>query len=371
MTLSVLALASAWTLGAVWIGYPMVVALLAALRRTAAPTPADEHPRVSVVLATREDVDSVRARVRDILATDYDASRLEVVVAVDASVPMRAPGDYGAEDARVRVVRGGSVGGKAANLNAGVEAATGDVLVFTDTFQRFAPSAIDALVDALTGRWVAASGRLELPAQGMEALPVRLYWRMEVWLRRNEARIHSTIGATGAIWAMRRDRWKPLPAGLILDDLYTPMRLVLEGNRVAFVDGARAREERPLTPTHEFRRKARTQTGVLQLCAWLPRVLVPTRNPVWPQFVLHKLVRLLTPYLVLVCVAWYGTRLATAVAHHPPWIAGLTLTVVVAGAATRGRVLVVALRAIQTWILVQAAVVAAMWNGLRGRWDVW
>jgi cellulose synthase/poly-beta-1,6-N-acetylglucosamine synthase-like glycosyltransferase len=371
MTLSALALASAWTLVAVWIGYPVVVALIAMLRRTTVPTPTSERPRVAVVLATREDAHAVKARVRDILATDYDASRLEVVVAVDASAEMGDPADYGATDARVRVVRGGPVGGKAVNLNAGVEAATGDVLVFTDTYQRFAPTAIDALVGALRGRWAAASGRLELPAQGMEALPVRLYWRMEVWLRRNEARLHSTIGATGAIWAMRRDRWKPLPAGLILDDLYTPMRLVLEGDRVAFVDEARAREERPLIPAREFRRKARTQTGVLQLCAWLPGVLVPIRNPVWLQFALHKLVRLLTPYLALVCVAVYGTRLAAAAAHHPSWIVALALTVVVASVATRGRALAIAFHAAQTWILVQAAVVAAMWNGLRGRWDVW
>ena len=42
------------------------------------------------------------------------------------------------------------------------------------------------------------------------------------------------IGTTGAIYAMRRACWQPLPDGTILDDLLAPMRAVLAGWRVVF-----------------------------------------------------------------------------------------------------------------------------------------
>ena len=148
---------------------------------------------------------------------------------------------------------------------------------------------------------------LELPgAHGALNLAER-YWRLERWLRKWEARLHSSVGVTGAIYAMRRELWKPLPANLILDDVYLPMRLVLDGWRVGFTDQARARDVRRFEAGQEYRRKVRTLTGVIQVCAWLPGVLNPVRNPIWLQFVFHKLLRLLTPYLVviaLVGMAW-------------------------------------------------------------------
>ena len=171
-------------------------------------------------------------------------------------------------------------------------------------------------------------------------------------------------------YAMRRSLWTPLPAGLILDDLYVPMRLVLGGQRVGFTDSARAFDTRTTEPSEEYRRKVRTLTGNFQLCAWLPAVLVPGRNPVWVQFVLHKLLRLLTPYL-LVCLG--AAILAILVGRFGLYtlVAGagaLVLLALAAGAAGKWR----AVRNLAAWgISLQAAIVTATYYGLRGRWDVW
>jgi hypothetical protein len=245
------------------------------------------------------------------------------------------------------------------------------VLVFTDTYQRFDPRAIRSLVRAVTGRWSAATGHLELRAGGAESLPLRVYWRLELWLRAREARLHSPVGVTGAIWAMRKDRWKALPEGLILDDLWTPMRLVLEGDRVGFVDTARAWETRPASASNEYRRKVRTQTGVLQLCRWMPRILSPFRNVLWLQFVAHKLLRLLTPFLVLVVVSWAALELAALASRNRLPTLAVVIVVLAALFATRGRLLAATLSAVRTGAVVQIAAISAIWNGIRGRWDVW
>ncbi|CAA9331335.1 MAG: hypothetical protein AVDCRST_MAG40-1918 [uncultured Gemmatimonadaceae bacterium] len=368
MTLAVSAAAAIWL---IWFGYPLVIAGLAALRRPSRPAPL-ALPSVTVVIATRDDPTLVRRRVADALAANYPAERLSVVVGLDAGGSRTGPADLADFGDRVQAEAGDAPGGKAATLNAAVRAATGEVLVFTDAGQTFDPLAVRRLVDALAAPRVgAASGRLEIPPGKDGPTLSERYWRYERWIRRSEARVHSTVGVTGAIYAMPRELWSPLPAGLILDDLFVPMRLVLAGRRIAFVDEARATDTRRFDAQQEFRRKARTLTGVIQLCAWLPGVLVPVRNPVWLQFVFHKLLRLLTPYLLILG--------AVGVA----WAAATTLPAALLGAVVGGGVLLVALllatprlgrrlraAAVQGAALQGATIVAAF-NGLRGRWDVW
>jgi cellulose synthase/poly-beta-1,6-N-acetylglucosamine synthase-like glycosyltransferase len=371
--LSAAALASLFCIVAVWALYPALIGAIATLIRRDAdsvgtrPAPL---PRVTAIVATRADATAVRERVNDLLESEYPESLLDVIVAYDARATEMLPAwtDVGRE--RVRIVRGDEPGGKASALNAGVRAARGEVLVFADSGQRFGPDAIALLTQAVQRAGVgAASGRLEL-ARGARApaLPLRLYWSLERWLRRREAQVHSAVGVTGAIYAMRHSLWTPLPAGLILDDLFVPMQLVLAGHRVDFVDGARAYETRATTDANEYRRKVRTLTGVLQLCAWLPATLVPGRNPVWAQFVTHKLLRLLTPYWVLVCVAWVIVALGRQVGIV--WLLG--------GAAAFAALLQLRSKpfrmlrsAVVSSILLQVATVRATANGARGRWDVW
>jgi cellulose synthase/poly-beta-1,6-N-acetylglucosamine synthase-like glycosyltransferase len=327
------------------------------------------HVRVSVVVATIGDDDAIRERVRDLARSQYPADLLDVVIALDAR---RTPATVSVPvgDLRVCIVRGDAPGGKAMALNAGVRAATGDVLVFTDLAQRFEPETIPRLVAALAAdqRLGAVSGALQLGEASGRFSVANLYWRMERQLRGNEARIHSAVGVTGAVYAMRRGLWAPLPEGLILDDLYAPMQLVLRGYRVGLEERARAHDARHFAPEEEYRRKARTLTGVLQLCAWLPAVLSPTRNPIWLQFVSHKLLRLATPYLLLAATAVAVWRLLGVKPFGlPTWTWGAALVVALAPVGLSRRLREAAMGA----LYMQAALVKAATNALRGEWDVW
>lgn len=363
-----LALASLLAIVATWIAYPVVVAGLGLLRRPPAPEDRPDLPEVSVVIASRDSATAIRRRVENCFETTYPADRIQVVVARDAGAFRE--GDTLPADERLRVVVGDDPGGKASSLNAGVREATGQVLVFTDTHQTFEPATIPRLVAALAEPGVGGvSGSLAL-APGSGAL-VAAYWRYERWLRNAESRLHSCIGATGAVWAMRRELWQPLPAGLILDDVHTPMRLVLGGHRVRFDRGARAMETRTPDPVQEYGRKVRTLTGVLQLCAWLPAILVPVRNPVWVQFVFHKLLRLLTPYAMALLGVWIAVRLWAVLGSAAVPAALALAAVAVWFSSTRQPRLVRIRHLLKEALLLQVAVIVAGWNGLRGRWEVW
>ena len=108
--------------------------------------------------------------------------------------------------------------------------------------------------------------------------------------------MHVIVGVTGAISAVRRELFRPIPSGTLLDDVYWPLLVAMQGYRVIHEPRARAYDRLPERPLDEFQRKLRTLTGNFQLVARLPQALLPWRNPIWFQFLSHKLLRLLMPW---------------------------------------------------------------------------
>lgn len=368
----VLILGAGALLGFTWVGYPFLAIALGERRPVRPPVSTGGHPLVSVVLATRDGVAPVQKRVRNLLDARWPEGHLEVVVALDGVQDHYEEITAGGNGGVVRITTAPLPGGKALALNAGVAAARGEVLVFADTAQRFNRETIRLLVEALADPALAAvSGSLRLADEQESESPVTRYWRLERRLRAAEARIHSTIGVSGAVWAMRRSCWKPLPAGLLLDDLWTPLRLVLEGHRVGFVE-AEAHDPRATTPEQEFRRKTRTLSGNFQLLAWMPAVLVPWRNPVWLQFVCHKVLRLLTPVALLAMALGFAAIVLALASPAHTWVAvTLTALMILLAAVAPGGLARRARKAAAWVVVMQVAIVVAGWNGLRGRWNVW
>jgi cellulose synthase/poly-beta-1,6-N-acetylglucosamine synthase-like glycosyltransferase len=299
-----------WLSGAVvvyvYIGYPLLLAVWSRLR----PRPVHPHftePPVSVIVAVRDEAEALERKIANLRSLDYPASHLQIVIVCDgrhratAAVLRRLAGVVDA----VVIQRGG----KARALNAGVEAARHDVLVFADVRQRFDRQALHGLVAPLADPSVGGvSGELMLDAETTDGPTTDIgeglggYWRYEKWLRRQESAIGSTMGATGAIYALRRSLWRPLPADTILDDVLAPMRAVLAASRVVFSSEALAFD--PVAPSGvELKRKIRTLAGNYQILRLEPRLLNPFRNPVWIQYMSHKVGRLVVPYALLALLA--------------------------------------------------------------------
>ncbi len=284
--------------------YPLLVALLARLcPRGVARAPI--QPSLSVVIAAHNEAANIEARVDDLLAQKYPPGRVGIIVASDGStdatneILARLAGLHPA----LRPILLDVNRGKAAALNAAVAAATGDIIVFADARQRFAPGVLARLAENFADPAVGSvSGELVLTdaASGVAA-NVGLYWRYELFLRRCESEFGSMLGATGAIYAIRRSLYRPLPEGALLDDFLTPMRIVLAGRR-AILDGrALAFDRASSQGRQELRRKVRTLAGNFQAFAIEPAMLLPWRNrATWWQIWSHKLFRLLVPWALIV-----------------------------------------------------------------------
>jgi cellulose synthase/poly-beta-1,6-N-acetylglucosamine synthase-like glycosyltransferase len=355
-----------------WAGYPVVATLLAWRRPRTAPAPHQAPRAVSVVMATRDAPAVVASRVTDLLSTAHPHEMLEVIVAVDITAAS-AVSDYAMLlPSVVTVVAGDAPGGKAVTLNAGVRAANAEIVIFADSAQRFDAAAISLLVAFLAGNeeFGAVCGGYRARPTTPEPWLLRAFWKLETHIRRAEARLHSLVAVTGAIYGIRRSLWRPLPAGLICDDLYVPLHVAASGFRVGLCEAALASDPRTFDRRQEFSRKVRTLTGLLQVCRWCPWVLVPGKNPLWLQFVSHKILRLATPYLLALGIVGLVPALAIrAGALETAAVLSLALLFLVgiARPALARRVLGQA-----TWaIWLQGAPLAASLNAIRGRWDVW
>lgn len=285
----------AWT----YVGYPATLWLVALVRPRPTAT-ASVTPSVSVLIAAHNESDCIRQKIDNLLALDYPSESLEILVGVDGSTDATAATAGTAGASNVRVFDYAERRGKAAVLNDLAIQASGEVLVFADARQRFSHHALRALVSHFADPAVGAVGGelvlLDTRANGSEVTHgVSAYWRYEKAIRRLEACIDSTVGVSGAIYALRRDLFAPIPCDLILDDVLIPMQVVARGKRVVFEPVARAYDRTAPTAAAEFHRKVRTLAGNFQLFAGHPWLLVPWRNRLWLQTVSHKFCRLLAP----------------------------------------------------------------------------
>jgi cellulose synthase/poly-beta-1,6-N-acetylglucosamine synthase-like glycosyltransferase len=282
--------------------YPLLVRLLAR-GRGCTPRVGTALPPLTVVIAAHDEAARIEARVHDVLAQDYPAENLHVIVVDDGSQDGTAEA-AAIDDPRVRVLKLEHNQGKAVALNAAVAEIEGGLVAFTDARQRFAPGALRKLAGPFTDPAVGAvSGELAIAApEDAAGSDVGLYWRMEVALRQGEARLRWLHGVSGAIHAMRRELVPELPPGLILDDMYLPLSVVFSGGWVWMTREAIAVDTSSASTTAEFRRKLRTLAGNWQLMARLPRLLNPAGNPVFFAWVSHKLLRLLAPWALIASV---------------------------------------------------------------------
>jgi glycosyltransferase involved in cell wall biosynthesis len=316
------------------VGYPLLIHLWAWRRPRPFRTGTDE-PSVTLVVAAHNEAGEIDGRLENLLSLDYPRDRLEIVVGSDGSDDGTAERARAHERVGLRVVEFASRRGKPSVLNALVEAARGEIVVLADARQRFDHGALRALVapfadpevGAVTGELTQAEGSGAAVATGMG-----LYWRWERSIRRSEGRASSVVGATGAIYALRRELFEPLPADTILDDVLVPMRIVRRGHRVVFESRARAYDRAAGSAAGEFSRKVRTISGNFQLFT-RERWLLGFRNPLWFQTVSHKGLRLLTPALLLLALAanlllvdvawWFRVLLAAQAAFYAAALAGL------------------------------------------------
>ena len=284
-----------------YVGYPLLMATWARLR----PRPvrrAAIRARVAIIVVAHNEEARIGAKLRTCLDQDYPADLARVVVATDGSSDRTNAIVEAAGEPRVRLLPFATRRGKAACLNDAAAACDEDILVFTDARQALDPQAVRCLVETLGDPEVGAvSGELHFLRDDMTPFgeSVDAYWKYEKFIRQCEAAVHSAPGVTGALYAIRKSCFVPIPERTILDDVAIPMQSVRAGYRTVFDSRALVYDKPSQSAAQEKLRKVRTLAGNYQLVAMMPWLLNPGINPIAVQYVSHKLLRLAAPFAML------------------------------------------------------------------------
>ncbi|MGI5817787.1 MAG: glycosyltransferase [Armatimonadota bacterium] len=299
--------------------YPFVIypALLGLLALGARRPKRDESytPKVSVVVAAWNEEALISRRLDNLLASDYPEDRLEIIIASDGSTDRtnEIVAEYAERDGRVRLLAL-EHHGKTPTVNAGVAAATGDVVISSDAGTAFAEDTIrklaapfaDEAVDCVVG---------ELNMVPVEDAPYNrgegAYWRFEAWLRYLESRAGVGFQGCGPCMAIRREEYPTLP-GEGSDDLSAPLQIAHAGGRVIQLMDVGVTDYMDGGTGNQMQSRCRRVVRALRSISYSAGALNPFRCPRTAFAIIsHKILRWLTGIWMLgmlVTSAWLWWR---------------------------------------------------------------
>jgi cellulose synthase/poly-beta-1,6-N-acetylglucosamine synthase-like glycosyltransferase len=289
-----------WLVVYVYAGYPMLLALVRGLGAGRPWKRAEFEPDVTLVISAYNEAPVIEDKIRNSLALDYPRERLQLVVVSDASddgtdeIVRRRAGDG------VELLRMPSRSGKTLGLNAALERARGEVVVFSDANAMYARDAIRKLVrnfaDPGVGAAVGESSYVQPESESERQ--EGLYWRYETAIKRLESSIGSVVGGDGAIYAVRPSHYRPMAAD-DLSDFVNPLQVVAGGHRCVYEPEARSFERAADSFEREFRRKVRIVNRAARALFRMRRLLNPLRHGLFAfELLSHKLLRWLVPFML-------------------------------------------------------------------------
>lgn len=282
-----------------YLGYPLMLSLLTPLfpvRRYGKALPMD----ISIVIAAHNEARHIEDKLRTLLAQDYPARSLQIILASDGSSDDTVACARKVIDPRITVLDLPRQG-KAAALNTGVAHSSGEILVFTDADNQWSHDTLGHLLAPLGDPEVGAcAGHMEIPVPGKGlSLGDSLYRHYEGWLRRLESRTDCMVSADGALLALRRELFEPIPAQ-VNDDFFLSTCAPAAGKSIVYVPKARVIDQGVDEADKQFRRRQRVTVGGLQSLAQRRALLNPLRHGLYAiGLISHKLIRRLAPVLLL------------------------------------------------------------------------
>jgi poly-beta-1,6-N-acetyl-D-glucosamine synthase len=284
-----------------YLGFPLWVAGVARANRRLIPVHLD-LPRITVLIPACNEAEHIVAKVENTLTNGYPAERLQLLVVDDGSTDETAKL---AAASGATVIRTGRRSGKCNAINAGVAAATGDIVVLTDANGFLNAGAIRRVVDQFADPTVGlVSGAKDPVGTSAHGAGERIYWKFEGSIRHHLGELGCLDGADGSIYAVRRSTFSPIPSGVLNDDYYLALAALDAGHHVTHAPGASATEDVSPTVGQEFRRRMRISAGIWQSSMRFIHLAHPRRGMLAAVFASHRLLRsMLLPCMLPVLLA--------------------------------------------------------------------
>lgn len=308
---------SFWLLVFIYVGYPIVIGLLALANRHSIRKDDGYQPMVSILIAAFNEEADIEATLRNKIAQTYPSERMEILVVSDESEDQTDTivSEFAkSSEVPVHLIRQTPRQGKTAGLNKLVPVARGEILVFSDANSCWADDAVaklvrnfaDPEVGYVTGKMVYTSEDGSMVGDGCSS-----YMKYENWLREKETALGSIVGVDGGVDAMRASLYEKLRADQ-LPDFVQPLMVVDKGYRVIYEPDAVLKEPALNDSDSEFSMRVRVTLRALWALKDMRHLMNPLRNGVFGfQMIVHKGLRYYA-FVPLLLLAFCGTVLADA-----------------------------------------------------------
>lgn len=286
--------------------FPILLAIISKKENYSPTEPKNKSylPKVAMIVAAYNEESVLDAKLKNTWKLNYPAERFEIVVGSDGSSDKTAEILNRCQDSRLKAFAFTERRGKISVLNDIVSKTDADILVMSDANTMFSPDSIRHLVAHFQDPQVGCvSGEMCLEQNGGPS-GEGLYWKYEVWIKKNESRLGFLIGCNGGIFALPRALYEPLPASVIVEDFVLSMRILERGYKVRFEPEAQGTEPPCPTARAEMIRKIRIGAGNFQALRLTAPLLSPRFGLRSFAFWGHKVLRWFVPvFIVLSLVA--------------------------------------------------------------------
>lgn len=269
--------------------YPFIIFLLGLLFPRRKGSSFQEYPIVSVMVAARNEEKCIGERLQNLLTQDYPQDRFEILVASDVSTDRTDEIIESFRGNGVRFLRTEKRMGKSALMVELSKIARGEILVFTDANTQFNFDTVRELVEPFadpTVGCVDGSKQNSLNSITCESI----YWRYEQMLKALGSRIGAVLGATGAVFAVRKSLYNP-PDPARADDFETAVSTRIEGFACLYNHRAIAVEPTP-DDVSQYHRLVRIVSWMIGSAFSLSaRAVKRNRFGLALQLAVHKILR--------------------------------------------------------------------------------
>lgn len=291
--------------------YPLILIFISTLKQVIcknktnnlSPLRFDELPNVTVIIAAYNEESCIKERVDNLLSLDYPQNKLTIFVGSDGSSDKTAEilNSIEAENFQAHIFEKNR--GKMSVLNDLVANAHDDILVMSDANTHFKPDAINALVNNFQNPSVGVvCGELNLVDADSGVNKDSIYWRYEQMLKFHEAKLGALLGANGAIYAIRKKLFIPLPANTIVDDFQVVMNVSKQRYETIYDPKAIAIEEVAPNLVEEEGRRVRIGLGNYQAFFKMLWALNPLLGWRFIAYVSHKVFRWFVPHFMVIAL---------------------------------------------------------------------
>lgn len=283
-----------------YFGYPLVLMSISIFRSRPVKK-GDITPFVSFIITAYNEEKRIREKIENTLQQDYPKDKLEIIVASDCSTDRTDEIVKSYQVQNVKLVRAAERRGKENAQRYAVDAATGDILIFSDVATILKSDSISNIVknfnDPTVGcvssedRFIDPDGKIS--GEGA-------YVRYEMFLRNLETKVNTLVGLSGSFFAAHKEVCKDWASDLqsdfntLLNSVKIGLRGVSDPDSIGYYKNI-ADEKK------EFDRKVRTVLrGISVFMKSLP-LLNPFKYGLFSwQLFSHKLCRWLVPFAMII-----------------------------------------------------------------------